>query len=318
MTVAVATLVAAAIAVPHVARLEGFKPASAAVVWFCVLMLRALTTVAAAVFAFAVLPTTQIFSLITHWCWHTVLPVVTAHLGLDGHRVGDAAIILPGFLLAASLVWVAFGVLRAARAVRSFVHHAQLGPGPAGSVMVAGPDVVVAAAGLHRPQVVVSAGALVTLDDDELAASLDHERGHIERQHRFVLLMGQLLAALGRPLPGTRAAMSELAYHLERDADAFAVGRRHDPLALASAICKAAVGSLGGTSAVATALGGAGPVSRRVVELASGSPTGRATCWTRVLTAGMVVLTIVSMIGLPVAAASTDTSAVKRERHCIT
>lgn len=317
MTVALAVAVAAAIAVPHVARLDVFSPASAVVVWFCALVLRALATIGVAVFAFVALPATELFSLVTHWCWHAVLPVGAAHLGLDGHSLGDAAIILPAFLLTASLAWVALGILRAARAVRSFVRQSELGPGPAGTVMVGGPDVVVAAAGLHRPRVVVSAGALITLDDDELAASLDHERGHIERHHRFVLLMGQFLAALGRPLPGTRTAMRELAYQLERDADAFAVRRRHDPLALASAICKAAVGSVGGTTAVATALGGEGPASRRVAQLAGSSPAGRATRLTTILTAGMVALTIASVVGLPVVAASTDAAAFERERHCL-
>jgi len=49
-----------------------------------------------------------------------------------------------------------------------------------------------------------------------------------------------VLAAIARVLPGTEAARGELHFHLERDADEYAVSRTSDPLALASAICKAA------------------------------------------------------------------------------
>ena len=315
MIAAMGVVVAAAIALPHVLRLEHAHASSAATMWFCALALRALITVAAVLFIVIVLPTTQLFSLVTHWCWHAVLPVVAAHLGLDGHSIGDAAIVVPAFLLAASLLWVAFGVARAARTVRSYVRQAELGPGPEGSVMVSGPGVVIAAAGLHRPRVVISAGALIALDDEELAASLDHERGHIERRHRFVLVTAQFLRALGRPLPGTRTAMRELVFHLERDADAFAVRKTQNPLALASAICKAATGPFNGTTGVATALGG-GAASRRVRELAQGAPVPASTRVVRALTAAMVAVTVASVVSLPAAAAMTDAPSLKRERHC--
>ena len=317
MTVALATLVAAAIALPHVLRLEAASATAGAFLWFCALILRALTTVAATLFLVLVLPTTEIFTLVTHWCWHTVLPVVAAHLGLDGHRLGDAAVVLPAFVLASSLIWVAFGVARAARRVAAFVRQAQLGPGPAGSVMVGGADVVVAAAGLHRPRVVVSAGALLTLDDEELAASLDHELGHIARRHRYILVAAQFLRALGRPLPGTRSAWRELVYHLERDADSWAVTRHHDPLALASAICKAATGSFGASPGVATALGG-GATSRRVRELAAGVPRQRSTDAVRLMTALMATVTLAATVALPAAAAGGDPPALNQPRHCIT
>ena len=317
MTVAFGVLIAAAIALPHLLRLDGSAPATAATVWFCALMLRAVLMVGAALFVVVVLPTTELFSMVTHWCWHTVLPLVATHMGLDGHELGDAAVVVPAFLLAASLVWVAFGVARAARRVRSFVRQSQLGPGPQGTVMVGGSDVVVAAAGLHRPQVVVSAGALVALDDEELAASLDHERGHIQRRHRFVLVPAHFLRALARPLPGTRTAMRELVYHLERDADGWAIARRHDPLALASAICKAATGSLGATTGVATALGG-GAATRRVRELAQPRATNGSGLGLRVLAAVMITLTVSAAAALPAAAARPDVAPAPEQRHCTT
>ena len=314
MTLAFAAFVLAAVALPHLLKFERISPAAAATVWFCALALRALTVVAVALFVVLVLPTTALFSLVTHWCWHTVVPLVSSHLGLDGHRVGDAAVILPGFMIAASLMSVAVGVARAARKVRAFVRQAELGPGPEGSVMVGGGDVVVAVAGLHKPRVLVSAGALIALDDDELAASLDHERGHIERRHRFVLVLAHFLRALGRPLPGTKVAMQELNHHLERDADGWAIARRHDPLALASAICKAATAAVA-PPGIATALGG-GAATRRVRELAEregrrGSPRAA-----RLLAAAMVTITVAAAAAVPVAAASVGPPP-PAERHCV-
>lgn len=314
MTVALGALVALAIVTPHLADPQRSTASLAALVWFCALVLRALTVIAAVLFLVLVLPTTQLFSMVTHWCWHTVLPVLATHLGLDGHSLGDAAIVLPVFFVAASIVWVGIGVLRATRKVSALMRHAELGPGPDGSVMVGGPTVVVAAAGLHRPKVVVSAGALLTLDDDELAASLDHERGHIARRHRFVLLAAQFLRAVARPLPGTRTAMRELVFHLERDADAWAVTRRNDRFALASAICKAATAALPTTS-VATALGG-GAATRRVRELVQGPPRIRSSTGSRLLASAMVALTLASVASVPAALAAGAAPIGERQRHC--
>jgi Zn-dependent protease with chaperone function len=109
--------------------------------------------------------------------------------------------------------------------------------------------------------VIVSAGALLSFDDEELAASLEHEHGHIARRHRYLLVLAAFCRALGRFLPGTTAAYRELLFWLERDADRYAIHHHHHPAALASAICKTA-GS-GASSPAALALGG-GPTSRRV------------------------------------------------------
>jgi beta-lactamase regulating signal transducer with metallopeptidase domain len=159
-------------------------------------------------------------------------------------------------------VW---GVFRAARAVRATVRRAVVAGGPRGAVIVGGPNVLLAATGVARPRVLVSAGALTALDDEELAAGLDHERGHIVRRHRFVLLFAELCRAVARFLPGTRRAVEELRYHLERDADRWALARRHDPAALAAAICKAAPAEPGGHPGV-LALGGS-KTTRRLDEL---------------------------------------------------
>ena len=106
-----------------------------------------------------------------------------------------------------SLLSVAIGVARGARAVRRLLARESLGTGPSDSVIVAGHEVMFAAAGLSRPRVVVSAGALLELDDEELAAGLDHERGHIARRHRFLLVFAELCRSIGRAVPGSRYAL---------------------------------------------------------------------------------------------------------------
>ena len=143
------------------------------------------------------------------------------------HQVaGHAAAALGGLALAASLLWALCaspGRVRRAPLVR-----APFGRGPEGSVIVGGDDVVLAAAGLARPTLVISAGALARLDDAELAAAIAHERAHIRRRHRYVLLYAELCRVLGRPLPGTAHAVRQLRFHIERDADRSAVRGRAD------------------------------------------------------------------------------------------
>lgn len=267
MTAALAAAVLLALVATHLMRLENVAPATGAAIWLANLSLRALTTVFAALYVIFFVRVSDVFGLLTHWCWHAVVPVVTAHLPVNGHSLGNAATVLPAFVVAASLLSVAFGLWRAGRLVAASVRRARLGRGPRESVIVEGPHVVVAAAGVARPQVVVSAGALTALDEQELAAGLDHERGHIARGHRFVLLAAELFRGVGRFLPGTRVAARELRFHLERDADRWAVGRPNDPLALASAICKASRHPLHSVSMTALSGGGA---PRRVQQLLNG------------------------------------------------
>jgi Zn-dependent protease with chaperone function len=169
-----------------------------------------------------------------------VVPFLTTHLGFSGHQVVDAAAVLPGLILALSAISALYAALHAARSVRRWLQRGALGPGPEASVIVAGEDVLVAAAGVRAAKVVVSTGALATLDEDELAASLAHERGHISRHHPYVTLAGNLAFGLARILPGSAEAQRRLHFFIERDADEFAVARTRNPLALASAICKMA------------------------------------------------------------------------------
>ena len=318
MTVALGLLLAAGTALPHVLRLEHSPPATAAAFWTVSLALRALTTLFVVLYLAFFLPATAAFASLTHWCWHTVLPLLTAHLGLDGHKVGDAATLLPGLAVMVSLLSVAIGVVRAARSIRRLLSRNALGPGPSDSVIVPGPDVMLAAAGLARPRVVVSAGALIELDDDELAAGLEHERGHIARRHRFLLVFAELCRGLGRFVPGARSASRQLAFHLERDADQWALRRSHDRYALASVICKAAGQPPAGIAA--SPLSGAG-APERLGQLMQDVPPPRYGVGALALNVGavaMVCATLAAAAILPstALAGASELSGVQQVRHC--
>jgi len=288
---------ALAIAVPHVLPLRRVTPAVAAVVWLSALGLRALVAIGATVFASTYLPGTSLYDAVTHWCWHEVLPVVATHLGLSGHPLAHVAIVLPGLVLAGSLLWVLFAVARAWLALRPKLRMA-IGRGPLGSTIILDDEIVVGVPVLGRGRIVVSNAALAAMDAAEVQASLSHELGHIHRRHRPLLLATTMLAALGRLLPGTKNATLELKLCLERDADEYAVARTRDPLALASAICKAAgPRQLAGTAG----LGGGGRVISRLDYLEGGTPrAGRAMERTiRLLAASSVALLLTLSATLP-------------------
>lgn len=287
-----------AIAAPHLVSLQSARPVAAVAAWLSVLVLRAVAATSLAAFVLFVLPRTDFFEAAAHRCWHTILPLIQAPLGIEGHDVGAAAVVVPVVLMALSLASAVWAVSRAARAVARLMRREAVEGGPAGSLIVGGQPVIVAAAGLRRPRVLVSAGALLALDDAELSAGLDHERGHIDRRHRYVLLFGQLCVALARFLPGSHRALAELAFHVERDADEYAVRRRNDPSALASAICKAA--GVGQPTAVFAGLGGS-HVTKRVVALLEQGP-GRTS--TAVLAVLITTVALTLALVLPAAALS--------------
>ena len=291
MTLWLLALITAGITLPHALRLNRSTPLAAVTLWSVALALRALLVIFAVLYVAFFVPGTEAFTKLTHWCWHTVVPLLAAHLGLDGHYVGDAATILPGLVTMLWLLSVTIGVARGARAVRRMLARESLGTGPSDSVIVAGHEVMLAAAGLGRPRVVVSAGALLELDDEELAAGLDHERGHIARRHRFLLVFAELCRSIGRAVPGSRYALKELAFHLERDADRWALRQSNHPYALASAICKAA--GTGETTWARASLGG-GRASARLGELiaADGEPPARGRWLLNATAVAMVGLTL--------------------------
>jgi hypothetical protein len=284
----VAALVAAAfvgIVLPHLLRFEGANPGAAVVLWGAALGLRALVVVGTVAGALVLLHPAQLMRAFADW------PCAPHH-----HVAGHALAAAGGLALSLSLVWALARVAQATLAVRRLIRR-PLGRGPQGSVIVGGDDVVLAVAGLTRPTLVVSAGALARLDDAELSAAIAHERAHIRRRHRFVLLFAELCRVLGRPLPGTAHAVRELRFQLERDADRSAVRDRADRLALASAICKAATGAA--SRAGMAALGGDGTAAR-VRELLQDAVPDVHPRRLRALAAGASALAVGAALSLPV------------------
>jgi Zn-dependent protease with chaperone function len=313
MTSALLATAVAMTVLPHALQLRRAWPFVAAALWLTSLLARAATVVLVSTWIVLLVPRSGAFLAATQWCWHAVVPYVAAHLQLTGHGVGDAALWLPLGAVGASVVVTLYAIVRACRAVRRYLRRFAMGPGPRGSVIVPGRDVVLAAAGIARPKVLVSAGALLQLDDEELAVGLEHERGHIARRHRWLLLTGTLARAVGRPIPRAKTALAELRFHLERDADRWALSRLDDRLALASVICKAAVTAIPSTAA--TPLGGSDVVAR-VREL-TGDPTGptRST-WRTVRLAAVCAVAAAVAIASPVAGAMTLPPATGEVRHC--
>jgi hypothetical protein len=317
MTLLLAAIVAAGIALPHLLRLQRASPVTAAALWLCSLGLRALAGVLAVVYLLFFLPQTELFSSLTHWCLHTALPFVAGEIGVEGHGLGDLTLYVPGALLTLSLVVVCLTTARDARAARDLLVHDALGDGPRDSLIVSGPDIAFAVAGIARPRIVVSAGALARLDDDELAAALDHEQAHIAHRHRYVMLVALGCRALGRLVPGGGRALRELAFQLERDADRCALRRRNDRLALASVICKAAAAE---RPAIAQ-LGGTG-VRERLGQLLEDQPphrTRRAGAALNGLAVAMVACTLLLAALVPTAAvagAGADAHRAHHAQHC--
>jgi bla regulator protein blaR1 len=285
----VAALVAAALAgivLPHLLRLERADPAAACVLWGTALGLRALLVVGTVAGALVLLHPAHLLRAFAEW-------PCAPHHQLAGHALAAAG----GLALTISLLWAVGRVIQAARAVRRLV-RAPLGHGPGGSVIVGGDDVMLAAAGLTRPTLVVSAGALARLDDAELKAAMAHELAHIRRRHRYVLLYAEVARVLGRAIPGTARALRELRFHIERDADRSAVRERAERLALASAICKAATGAT--TRPGIAALGGDGTAARVRELLQDSVPTAGAR-GLRALATATIAIAVGAALTMPAA-----------------
>lgn len=255
-----AAILGAAIAVPHLAPLDRVRPLGAAIVWSVALSARAIVAVGIVLTAVICLPDTPRFA-----GWLREFP----HHVIAG--VGDTELALGALpVLAAVAVGRRLRVCR--RELRTLIRPLPV-TGPGGSVVVGDGGVLLAAVGWRQPAIVVSAGALAALDDDELAAGLAHEQGHISRAHRWWQIGAETCRVLCEWLPGTARAAEELSFHLERDADLWAVEHDHDPRALAGAVCKAALaGAAGGSNRLI----GRSPAyaGRRVRLLLEGCPTG--------------------------------------------
>jgi Zn-dependent protease with chaperone function len=268
--IAVVVLAGAALATAaHLLPRRDISPVGGIALWLGALVLRSSLCLLAVVAVMRFVPASEAFATLTDWCLAELFPSVSETLDLSGHTFGDAAVVAPAVAVAVLVGSAACGVWLGLRRLRRWLQSSELGPGPGGSTLVGGAEALLAAVGLRRPRVVVSASALMVLDDGELAAGLGHEHAHIRRGHRYLTLLGTLLSSASRPLPGSGAAFGELIFHLERDADAEAARRGRDPAALASAICKLAGTAARPTGPGWTGLGGS-DVAERAARLLAG------------------------------------------------
>lgn len=303
----------AALLTPYLLARATLAPGPAATLWGLTLTLRAATVAATAALVLTWFPSTAVFHALSHWCWHQVLPRTDVHVAFSGHLIGDLATTTPAAAVLGAVLWAIASLGRATRRVKGALRRLAIGAGPSGSVLLRGREIIIAAAGLRRPQLVVSAGALTCLDDQELAASLAHERGHIARGHRFILAAALVLRAIAAPLPGTSHCYRELALQLERDADAHAVRCDHQPAVLASAICKASIGS-DIPAPAALALSGNQPTVRRVRELLQGAPNyqrRRLSQRERLAVAALTAALLPAFIAAPVLALSAPNAQIR-------
>lgn len=270
MIAGMAALALTLVALPHLSPRTPRSTATSLILWTVALGVRAAGCLLAAVCLVVVLPRTPAFAAVTDWCVEVAVPMLADHVGVLGHQVGDVLSLLPFLALNVSAFWVSVRIARGTRSVRQMLRWTTLGPGPKGTLVLSGRPIVLAAAGFLRPTVVVSAGALTTLDDEELDAAIAHEHGHIRRGHRFILAFAEVCGAVAFWIPGTRELVREVRRQVERDADAWALGQAHDRTALASAICKSALSRA--RSPVLSALTGSGTADR-VAELLRNAPS---------------------------------------------
>lgn len=216
-------------------------PAPAAIaIWLCVLSMGALGTIAMVATTIAYLPTTTIYSLIAGFCLHATLPIAPPHFDISGHTALHLAVTVPLTGLLLSMLWLVFRLARGWWVIRGQLRRSVLVDQR--WTLIEDENIVIGVPLLGRRRIIVSDAALRLMDPPELEAGIQHEAGHIRRGHRWIILIGRSLAALSFAIPGTRRAETNLFHALERDADEYAIRQTGDPLSLASAICKAALG----------------------------------------------------------------------------
>lgn len=226
-------------AAPHLLPFDRLAPARMATVWFLALLLRALIVVGVALFLVADLHGPHPVLTIDDWHPQHALSLASATFDVAIHPTAHLVALVPLLLVGVPLAALAISLARGAWVLRRLL-ASKIEGGPPGIAVVRDERVLVAVAGLGRGRVLMSDRALAALDPAEFEASVAHEIGHVRRRHRPILVLARLFAALAWMVPGTRHAQRQLIASLECDADDYAVRATGRPLALASAICKAA------------------------------------------------------------------------------
>lgn len=166
---------------------------------------------------------------------------VCCTLGLEGIDVAVAAATALGALATAAL-WLgvasAIGRIAESRRLRSALARAAgHGATPAGTSVFPDPRPAAFSAGLLRPRIYLSSGAVALLGPSELDAVVAHERAHAHKRHGLRRLFREVLGDGLFFVPAIRRLRGHSAILAELDADAAAVRHaRNDPRPLASAL----------------------------------------------------------------------------------
>jgi hypothetical protein len=169
--------------------------------------------------------------------FHIPALITGEHPALDRHTVALSLLALAQSVV----VWRAVRSLRRQIAVdrrlRSLPVVERRLVGRRVAAIVADPRPVAFCAGLRRPTVFVTTGALARLEGDELQAVVEHEAHHARRRDPLRLLVARLLAEAFafptlRDLPDRQHATADLA------ADAAAVAAAGTPRPLAAALLR--------------------------------------------------------------------------------
>ena len=149
-----------------------------------------------------------------------IVSLAGLRFGLPSANVAALALLALATLGLGVLVTLLHGAWRIARAHRELRRELPVVgplPGEHDVLLVAGEGVHAFCAGLLRPRVYVSSGALRALGDDELRAVLAHERMHRARRDPLRIVTGRLLGQALFFAPAVRAlvrrydALAELA-----------------------------------------------------------------------------------------------------------
>jgi Zn-dependent protease with chaperone function len=143
-----------------------------------------------------------------------------------------------------------------------------------------------------RPRIVVSAGTVDLLNPAELAAVVEHERGHASEKHGLVLLPVVGLRRIFGFVPYAQHASTSVARLLEMAADDYA-SRRHGRRALADALV--AMATAGTPPHCSLAVNG-GDTTQRVERLLRGSSNSRAVGLTAGLACALVLAVPISLL----------------------
>ncbi len=187
----------------------------------------------------------------------------TARPALTVLTLLQLACLVAGITLLGVLCWILVAasatVIRARerqRALLSLLAHGD--PKVPGALVVDHPAAAAYCLPGLRSTIVLSAGVLALLDDQELAAVLAHERAHLRERHDLVLLPFSALLRAFRWAAVARQAQRAVALLVEMHADDRAL--RHRPAReLATALLR--VGAAGGGAVPSGALSAVAPAS---------------------------------------------------------